>query len=217
MAVLYNGQKGIWVKKTTDASPVFIGLGQADTPDEIVNKSQEQILNQLGDKVQWSGEDPNQFATSSATGNVSPYSAANPNPVENNYFDTLLSQVEQKTASETKNVEQDYQMFVGQLKQSRDLFNKNLEEDYGKALEDANINVYARGVGESGIKTGALKDTTRVKEAKTAKQDIKDQQALADAQRQREQRLQSIAESDASSKFSAASRASNPYSSYSYT
>lgn len=223
---LYNGQKGFWVKRAMDTNPQFISVGGADTPDSEVNRYKEEWKRRTGytgeqaaNNVQWVGEDPNRMATDIATGNVTVYKPASVDPVEENYFDTALRLVEEKATEQRSQAQASYNTLVQQLKESRELFNTNLESEYGKALEQANIDVYARGIGESGIKENIVGDVTGEKEYKSEQQDLLDKQKKEIASQELQDKMANIALQEKSSKFNiSASRASdNPYAKYSYT
>ncbi len=211
MAIV-NGQKGIWVKKKGDASPVFVGLGQADTPDEQIEASKQGILKSIGGNVEWSGEDPSDFNIQAATGNVKAFTPATPDVVGDTYFDTLLKQTQQEYQAQRGLAQQSYSQFTQQLKESRQLFNKNLEQSYGKALQKVNVNAYDRGVGDSGVKTENFRDTTKDKEYTNEQRDFEDKQREAIASTDLQNRLDAIGRTEERARASFKS----PYGQYSY-
>jgi len=179
-----NGQKGFWVKKVGDASPVFIGLGQADTPDSVVESSKQNMLKQLGQNVEWSGEDPGDFNISAATGNVKQNTPASPDLVGDTYFDTLLTNLDKTSAEQSRISQQGLDTYLAYLKKDRQLFNEGMARSYGQALQKANINAYDRGLGDSGVKTENFRDTTTEKDYTEKQRDFSDQKAEVQARQQ---------------------------------
>lgn len=231
---IYQNQKGFWAKRAMDSVPQFIAVGGTDVPDALVEQTKKEWAtrtgytgNQATNNVEWvdsntysnANEATKKFYTDIASGNVAAYSPATPDPVEENYFDTALKLVEEESAGQKNVAQQSYDTLVNQLKESRDLFNTNLESEYGKALEQANIGVYSRGVGDSGIKNEEMSGVTGEKEYKTAQEDLLEKQKKEIASQDLQNKMDAIARQETQSKFSISnSKASaSPYAKYSYT
>ena len=172
-----NGQKGFWLKKKSDTAPVWVGLGTADTPDAQIEMSKKQFIDQInksGAGVEWSGESPTDYNVSGGT--ITPNAPAGPDVVGDTYFDVMLKNIEKQSGESSRVSQQGFDSFLANLKRDRQLFNKDLERDYGKALEQINVQSYARGVGDSGIKTKGFDEAETTKDLTTEKRDVSDQQ-----------------------------------------
>lgn len=141
---------------------------------------------------------------------------ATPDIVNNDYFNNLLDITEKQFSQQRGAVEQNYNSLVDSLKQSKELFNAGMEQDYGKALENLNIDVYSRGVQEGGIKGRELTDLGQNKDNQVKSHDLLDTQKQLIASQDRQQKLDELALSESKSKLSIARQASSPYAKYSY-
>ncbi len=154
---IYNGQKGFWVKRIMDTNPIFVSVGNDNATEADIEKAKAEWANRNNygegnqNNVQWVGEDPNKIYTDMATGGVTPFTPATANAVEDTYFDIMLKQVQSGAQMQRQQAQEQNQLFIENLKKERTLFNEDLERDYGRTLEKANVDVYSRGVGESGI------------------------------------------------------------------
>lgn len=222
MSAILNGQKGFWAKRSMDANPVFISVGGTGVSDADVDKAKAEWTKRTGyegtqaqNNVQWVGDDPNQMYTDIATGNVAGFSKATPDAEEEDYFDNLLRQIEQESASARAAANQSHDTLVKQLKESRQLYDKDLERTYGRALEKANIGIYNRGVEDSGLKGRDFGYLTEDKQYQTEQKDLLDKQKQEIADIDLKQRLDTIARSEERAKFNA-SNAVRTYADYSY-
>lgn len=156
---------------------------------------------------------PKPSNTDVVTGNVKPYSGATPNAVEDTYLDEMLREVEEESKVQRANAQQGYNTLVQQLKEGRDLWNKDLEKTYGRTLEKANVNVYDRGVQDSGIKNRQTTEISDDKAYQVEQQDLVAKQKMQIADQSLKQSLDSIARSEARARASYKS----PYAEYSYS
>ena len=190
--------------------PIFYKKQSNGTVDQVDLPASEQARALASG---WSLSIPSVDTVDVVTGNVKPYSPATPNAVEDTYLDEMLKQVEQESTAQRGYAQQGYNTFVQQLKESRDLWNKDLEKTYGRTLEKANVNVYERGVQDSGIKG---KQTTEIGQDKAYQAEQRD---LLETQKQQivsqdlKQRMESIGRQEERSRASFKS----PYAEYSYT
>lgn len=221
---IFGNQKGFWVKRGLDTNPTFVSVGGLDAPDSEVEKWKAEWAkrntytgDQASNNVQWVGEDPTKMPTDLATQTVTPFTPSVPDPIEENYFDTALREVEESASRSRGRTETSYRTLVQQMKEGRELFNKNQERDYGRALENININAYARGVGDSGIKTRDIREVGTEKALQTEEKNLFEKQKLQIADEERRQRLEDIATQERRSKYAVStSRAGdNPYAKYS--
>lgn len=156
---------------------------------------------------------PKPSNTEVVTGNVTPFVGATPNVVEDTYLDEMLREVEEESKRQRANAQQGYNTLVQHLKEGRDLWNKDLEKTYGRTLEKANVNVYDRGVQDSGIKTRQTTEISDDKAYQTEQQDLVEKQKMQIADQSLKQSLDSIARSEARTRASYKS----PYAEYSYS
>lgn len=207
---IFGGQKGFWVKRVDDASPIFISVGGMDVPDADVEKSKNEWSKR--DYVQWAGDDPNSIYTDIATGNVAAFSKATPDVVENTYLDELLSQVEEESQTSKTRALESNRLLVQQMKEGRELWNKDLEKTYGRALEKANVNIYERGIQDSGIKSREIEGLSEEKTFQTEQRNLLETQRQQIASENLKARLENIAQSEKRARLSYKS----PYADYSY-
>lgn len=142
---------------------------------------------------------------------------APPDVVNTDYFNNLLEVTEKQYGQKRGVAEQSYQTFITQLKEGRELFNADLEGEYGKALENMNVNVYARGVEDSGIKDRKATEIAGAKESAILEKDIVDKQKAEIADQERQQKLAELSLGEREAKLRIGRQASSPYTSYSYT
>lgn len=142
---------------------------------------------------------------------------AAPDVINTDYFNNLLDLTEQDFSNKRGAVEQNYNTLVSQLKQSDQLFNSNLETDYGKALENLNIDSYNRGIETSGVKGRELTDLGGTKEAKAQEQKLLSDQKKLIASEDRQQKLSDLAIQESKTKLDITHRAASPYAAYSYS
>ena len=142
---------------------------------------------------------------------------APPDVVNTDYFNNLLDVTEQQYSQKRGATEQSYQTFIDQLKTGRELFNADLEGEYGKALEDMNVNVYSRGVEDSGIKGRKATEIAGAKESAVLEKDILDKQKAEIADQERQQKLADLSLGEREAKLRIGRQASSPYTDYSYT
>ena len=146
------------------------------------------------------------------TGNVGNYSPAPVDPLEETYLDEMFRQIETESTAQKRNTQESYGTLVGQLKESRDLWNKDLEKTYGRTLEKANVSVYDRGIQDSGIRGQKTTEISENKAYTTEQRDLLEKQKQEIADQDLKQRLESIARSEERSRSSYKS----PYAAYSY-
>lgn len=218
MAV-FNNQKGFWAKRGSDTNPTFVSVGGLDTPDSVVEQQKKiwkERTNYTGDlagnNVQWVGEDPNTIYTDIAAGNVTAFTPEGANAVEDTYFDTLLKNIENQYAGEREQAAASRDTLVKQLKESRVLFNEDLERTYGKALQKANADAYSRGIGNSGIRKDTFREAGTEKNYQTRSQDLRDQQKEEIANQDYQFRMQQIQQEEARARAAAKS----PYATFQY-
>ena len=206
---LKDGQLGFWAKRTQDANPQFISLSPGET-------DVEKWKNEWRDRenTQWVGDTPDDFYNFYEPS--SKFTEEGADVVDDTYFDVLLKDIESEYSAQRGQAEQSYETLSSQMKESRTLFDKGMERDYGNLLEDVNISAYGRGTGESGIKGRDITETTEEKDYVTEQRDLLEEQKQEIASQERADRLSSISRSESRARSNLqSSRDSSPYSDYS--
>jgi len=213
----YQNQKGFWVKRAMDINPQWISVREGT--DEAIEKAKKEWASRntyTGDmavnNVQWVGEDPATMYTDVVTNNTKKYTGATVDPLEEDYLDNLMRQVEEQYGAQKSYAKEDYNTLVSQLKEGRDLWQKDMEKTYGQSLEKANVNVYDRGVQDSGIKGRQTTDMTENKVYQEDQQNLIEKQKKQIANQSLRQNLENINRSEERAKFGI----KNTYAGYTY-
>jgi hypothetical protein len=214
----YNGMIGFWAKRTMDPEPQFISVPSGN-PDDIAKAKSDWMTrsgysgNMSSNNVEWVGDDYGQYFNDLATGNVKKFTGAVTDPLEQDYFDNVLRQIEDEYRAQRGQAQQSYNTLVQQMKESRQLYNKDMERTYGSALEKTNISAYDRGVGDSGIKQKQMTGLGEEKQYQVEQKDLLEKQKEQIASQDLQNRLDTISRSEQRAKFGV----SNPYAGYTYT
>jgi len=207
-----NNTQGFWAKRDVDASPIWVSFDPGLTPTQKAAQIQDWTKRK---STQWLGNDATTYSKDIAKAQSSYQPSTVNTPESTTLFDQLLKAVDDEYASQRSKANQGYNTLVSQLKESRDLWNVDMERTYGSVLEKANVSVYDRGVEDSGIKGKMMTGLTEDKNYQNEQRDLLEKQKKQIASQDLKDQLSAISRAEGRAKLSLqTSKSESPYKDY---